>query len=178
MNLRRKAPLLIDDGGDDDVANVGSYLFDAGEVLQHPRAHFPRRQCLARIGCRVGHVFGGGWEIEQARRQPFFIHPIEDKREPHAIGSDTGVLGLPLEPFLAVGRRTGARIATRYHDHVGVNIDGEFHRSRMDDGAVRCDHSDAGASLYRLHDTAQQHRSNGNGRNDLPKHLAMIHLFS
>src|SRR5437773_12278337 len=80
MSLWSEPPSAEHDGGDDDVADVGLYLLDAGEILQDPRPHFPLRNSLARIGWGVGHVSGGGGKVECPGGQTFFIQPIEQDR--------------------------------------------------------------------------------------------------
>src|SRR5437588_1692455 len=69
MRLRSEPPSAEHDGRDDDVADISLHFLDAGEVLQYPRSNFPLRNGVARIGCGVGHVPGGGREVERPGSQ-------------------------------------------------------------------------------------------------------------
>src|SRR5436190_22309176 len=91
MRLWCEAPSAEHDGGDDDVADVGLYLLDAGEVLQDPRSHFPLRNSLRCIGWDVGHVSGGGGKVERPGGQTFFIQSVEQDRLSHTVEPDAGV---------------------------------------------------------------------------------------
>jgi hypothetical protein len=169
MRLRGEAPSAEHNGGDNDVADVGPHLVDAGEVLEDVRAHFPLRDGLFRIARRVGHVSRGRREIEGAGGEPLFVHAVEQHWQARAVEADAGILRLPLHPSLAVGCRAGARIAARDHHDLGMKVEAEFERSRVDGGSVLRDQADAGAGERRLQGAAQQQRAGPKSGNELPR---------
>jgi hypothetical protein len=165
-------------GGDDDAADVGLHLIDAGEVLEDPRTHFPLRDGLSRVARSVGHVSGGGGEIEGSGGETFLVHAIEQHRQADPVETDAGVFRRPFEPFFAVGRRSSPRVAARDHDNLGVNVDSEFHRSRVNDRAILGGEADAGAGQRGLHCAADEQRAGANGGNNLPHDSCPRHSVS
>ena len=81
VGLRCEAPGLVDDGGDNDVAEIRLHLVDAGEVFQDPGAELPLGDGLGGVGRGVRHVAGRGGEVEQAGGEAFFIQPVEQNRQ-------------------------------------------------------------------------------------------------
>ena len=147
VHRRRKAPLLEHRRGDDDRADIGLDLVDAGEIVENPRPQLPGRDCLGRILRRVRLISGGGRKVEQSRRKPGLVDAVDEDRQTDPVGADARVFRFPLEPVLAVGRDADALVAARRDEDVGVEIDGEFERACVDDGPVGGDQADAGAGV-------------------------------
>src|SRR5207244_8083040 len=72
MRLRSEAPSAEHYRGDDDVADIGLHLLDAGEVLQDPMILLPTAQwsCPHRLRCRS--CIRQMWESRTSRRPGLF----------------------------------------------------------------------------------------------------------
>ena len=86
-------------------------------------------------------------KVEQSRREPGLVDAVDEDRQADAIRPDARVFRFPLEPVLAVRRDADALEAARRDEHIGLKIDGEFERPRMDDRPVGGDQADAGAGV-------------------------------
>ena len=144
---RREAPLLEHRRGDKDRADIGLDLVDAGEIVENPRAQLPWRDRLCGVRRRVSHVSGHGGEVEQAGREPGLVDAVDEDRQADAVRPDARVFRLPLEAVLAVRRRADALEAAWRDEDVGLKVDGEFERPRMDDRPVGGGEADAGAGV-------------------------------
>ena len=151
MRLRGEAPSGEHDGGRRRCCRYWPsprrrWRSSPGSTSRVPTARWscphrpPRRACSRRTS--------GNRTVPVAR--PFSFTPSNRIGRPAPFDADAGIFRLPLQPVLAVGRRAGARIAARDHHDLGIKVDAEFERARVNDGAVRRDQADAGAGQRRL----------------------------
>ena len=108
-----RTPLLEDRRGDEDRADIGLDLVDAGEIVENPRPQLPGRDGLGRVLRRVSLISGGGRKVEQAGREPGLVEAVEDDRQADAVRADARVFRFPLEAVLAVRRQADALVAAR-----------------------------------------------------------------
>jgi hypothetical protein len=102
MRLRGEAPSGEHNGGDNNVADAGPHLVDAGEVLEDIRAHFPLREAKVRSSSQC---------IEKAARRRCLL-------EAHTRSSTLGWCVRLVKSLALIGRNCqGRRVeseATRY----------------------------------------------------------------
>ena len=109
-------------------------------------------------------ISGHGGEVEQSRREPGLIDAVDEDRQAHSIRPDARVFRFPFEAVLAVRGGADALVAAWRDEDVGLKVDGEFERPRMDDRPVGGGEADAGAGLGRAR---EKERAGGEHRGEL-----------
>ena len=97
----------------------------------------------------IGHVAGRGGEVEQSGGEPRFVEAVDNDRQPDRVGAEARVFRFPLQAVLVVRRQADALKTARRYDDVGVKIDREFERARVDDRPVGGDRGGCRCRLRR-----------------------------